>query len=175
MNIYPYVYRGTHRTTGEFYIGLRYANKVRPEADLGSVYKTSSKIVQPIFNEFEWVVLAEFFSIDAAREFEVLEIKNHINDELCLNQAAFPVCLNTAHTVDSMGEDKHALWTRRLSAAKKGVAKSEAHKKSQSISRLGIKRGRYNRQVKNPICSCIVCRKRICNNNITHHFNTHYQ
>ena len=31
MNIYPYVYKGVHPITGEFYIGMRCANKLPAE------------------------------------------------------------------------------------------------------------------------------------------------
>ena len=87
MNIYPYVYRGTHPTTGEFYIGMRYANKHPAEQDLSCYYKTSSNIVKPRFNEFNWTVLAEFFTKEAAFDFEQELIHENFGSPSCLNKS----------------------------------------------------------------------------------------
>ena len=62
----PYVYRLDHPTTGEFYIGYRSANKKPSHLDLPE-YKTSSKIVNPRFEEFNWIILAEFFKFKHTR------------------------------------------------------------------------------------------------------------
>lgn len=72
LNIIPcsYVYRLENQSTGEFYIGFRSANKVPPEQDLGYKYFSSSKYVKNRFNEFNAVILAEFFDKDAAYAFE---------------------------------------------------------------------------------------------------------
>lgn len=78
MNIYtvsserpaPYVYKGVHPVTGEFYIGSRTAkNALCSHLDLRT-YKTSSQEVKARFEEFEWTIIAEFFSGDAAYDFE---------------------------------------------------------------------------------------------------------
>ena len=61
MFVNPYVYKATHKDSAEFYIGFRCANKVNAEDDLGKKYFTSSKKVKPRFNEFNFVILAEFF------------------------------------------------------------------------------------------------------------------
>ncbi len=63
--ILPYVYKGTHKETGKIYIGVRYASaKTRKNLpshiDLYN-YKTSSRIVKPIFDQFDWIIVAEFF------------------------------------------------------------------------------------------------------------------
>jgi hypothetical protein len=66
----PYVYKGTHPTTGEFYIGSRTAKNILcSHLDL-QTYKTSSKEVKARFDEFEWIIVAEFFSGEAAYDFE---------------------------------------------------------------------------------------------------------
>lgn len=85
MKIYPYVYMLTHKVTGEFYIGYRSANKVPAVDDLGKFYYTSSKQIKPIFNEFECIVLAEFFHADDAYVFEQQLIFEHWHDPLMLN------------------------------------------------------------------------------------------
>jgi len=65
----PYVYICTHRETGQFYIGYREGNKVPSSQDL-PLYKTSSKHVNPIFDQYSWEIVAEFFSGTDAYEFE---------------------------------------------------------------------------------------------------------
>jgi len=85
----PYVYLGTHLVTGQFYIGVRYANQKRnlsPDRDLGIVYFTTSKTVKPIFNQFNWEILAQFISKEDALEFEEYLISKHWKDPLLLNK-----------------------------------------------------------------------------------------
>lgn len=88
MNIYPYVYICTHKITGEFYIGCRYANKVPAIEDFPN-YKTSSKKVKPRFTEFDWMIVAEFFTREAAYDFEQLLIFESIHNPLVLNGNCF--------------------------------------------------------------------------------------
>jgi len=82
----PYVYVVTHSHTKEFYIGVRWANKVPAIEDLGTYYFTSSKNVAPRFNEFNTKILAEFFDKDTAFEYEQQLIKEEWNSPLCLNK-----------------------------------------------------------------------------------------
>jgi hypothetical protein len=84
--ILPYVYICIHKTTEEFYIGYRSANKVPSSEDLGKVYFTSSKRVKPIFEEFNFYIIAEFFDSNDAYNHEQTLIKDHFNDALCINQ-----------------------------------------------------------------------------------------
>ena len=87
-NIYPYVYKCTHRVTGEFYIGVRYANRLPAELDFPN-YKTSSKKVKPIFDEFHWEIIALFFTKEDAYDFEQELIFENFNDPLILNGSCF--------------------------------------------------------------------------------------
>lgn len=85
----PYVYLGTHKITGQFYIGARYSNQrknLSPEEDLGKIYFTTSKVVKPIFNEFNWVILAQFISKEDALEFEEYLIDKDWKNPLLLNK-----------------------------------------------------------------------------------------
>lgn len=82
--VLPYVYLCIHKTSGEYYIGYREANKVPSHLDLPN-YKTSSKIVNPMFNEFQWTILAEFFDGNDAYNFEQNIIREHWKDPLLLN------------------------------------------------------------------------------------------
>ena len=83
--IYPYVYVCTHKITGHYYIGYRSANSVLSDIDLPK-YKTSSLIVKPDFENYNWQILAEFFDGDDAYDFEQQLISEHWNDPLLLNE-----------------------------------------------------------------------------------------
>ena len=83
--IYPYVYVCTHKITGHYYIGYRSANSVSSDIDLPK-YKTSSLIVKPDFENYNWQILAEFFNGDDAYDFEQQLISEHWNDPLLLNE-----------------------------------------------------------------------------------------
>jgi len=83
--VQPYVYKCTHRITGEFYIGYRENHKLPSSVDL-PIYKTSSKKVRPIFSEFDWQIIAEFFNSNDALDFEQELIYSHWNNPLLLNE-----------------------------------------------------------------------------------------
>jgi hypothetical protein len=85
----PYVYKGIHPTTGEFYIGSRIAKNILcSHIDLRT-YKTSSKEVRPRFEEFEWTIVAEFFSGDAAYDFEQELIYHTWKEPGSLNKSCY--------------------------------------------------------------------------------------
>lgn len=83
--IYPYVYVCTHKITGHYYIGYRSANLVPSDIDLPR-YKTSSLIVKPDFENYNWLIVAEFFNGDDAYDFEQQLISENWNDPLLLNE-----------------------------------------------------------------------------------------
>lgn len=86
----PYVYYGKHKTTDHFYIGVRSSAPNRRKnlpSHLDILrYKTSSKTVKPIFEQFDWVILAEFFDVEAAYEFESALINESWGNPLLLNK-----------------------------------------------------------------------------------------
>jgi len=87
--ILPYVYKLINRETNEFYFGYRFQNVklgLRSFDDIGKKYFTSSKYVKHSFHKFDIEVIAEFFKIDDAYDFEQTLIKDHITDPLCLNK-----------------------------------------------------------------------------------------
>ena len=70
VSIYPstkpmsYVYYGVHKSTGQFYYGYRLGNIAKNRSsseDFGLYYRTTSKIIKPIFDEYNWTILAEFW------------------------------------------------------------------------------------------------------------------
>lgn len=84
--ILPYVYKLTNMETKEFYIGMRSANKVIAEEDLGFHYFSSSKAVKNNFHFFEKEIIAIFFDQESAFMFENALIKENFSNVLCLNK-----------------------------------------------------------------------------------------
>jgi hypothetical protein len=82
----PYVYIVRNRNTKKFYIGMRSANKVVAEQDLGTYYFTSSKHVKNNFQEFDKEIVAYFKDQISAFEFENNLIKEYWEDPLLLNK-----------------------------------------------------------------------------------------
>lgn len=82
----PYVYKVTHKATGQFYIGMRSANKQVAEKDLGIKYFTSNKLVKSNFDKFNIEILAYFIDQEAAFYFENSLIEEHFHDPLILNK-----------------------------------------------------------------------------------------
>jgi len=82
----PYVYKVTNRVTKKFYIGMRSANKVVAEQDLGIYYFTSSKHVKNNFSEYDSEIIAYFVDQLSAFEFENGLIKEYWGDPLLLNK-----------------------------------------------------------------------------------------
>ena len=87
--VLPYVYMGVHSITGEFYIGSRTAKDITySHIDLQK-YKTSSQNVKYRFDEFEWIIVAEFFLGDDAYDYEQELIYNTWNNPLSLNETCY--------------------------------------------------------------------------------------
>ncbi len=82
----PYVYIVRNRNTRKFYIGMRSANKVVAEQDLGFHYFTSSKQVKNNFSEYEIEIVAYFADQISAFAFENELIKEHWGNPLLLNR-----------------------------------------------------------------------------------------
>ncbi len=128
MNIYPYVYRLDHPTTGEFYIGYRAANKTSAYQDLGYKYFTSSRLVKPRFHEFDCKILAEFFDKNAAYDFEQQLISECFNDSLCLNSSCY-MNKRRFKIINHTEESKH-----KISESRKGIKFSEEHKANLKLA-----------------------------------------
>ena len=84
----PYVYMCTHKKSKQFYIGYREQNVVlnRTSSTDLPVYKTSSKVVRPIFDQFDWQIVAEFFTGIDAFNFEQQLILENWGNPLMLNK-----------------------------------------------------------------------------------------
>lgn len=83
----PYVYMCIHKETGEIYIGYRCKNvKLNKPSHIDlPEYKSSSKIVNPNFNDYDWFIIAEFFNATDAYDFEQSLIYERWGDPLLLN------------------------------------------------------------------------------------------
>lgn len=130
--VLPYVYFGIHKITGQFYFGSRtaiqnYISKKRPShVDFGTYYFTSSEKIKELgFENFDWVILAEFFSTEDALNFEDLCI-----DEFWLH----PLSLNFQKGGKKFNQTGKNSLHRKTEEEKNNIR----HK--QSISLKGIKR-----------------------------------
>lgn len=109
------MYICTHKITGKFYIGYREANKNPSYIDLPN-YKTSSKEVHDDFENYNWVIVAEFFDSDSAYDFEQLLIKENWGNPNLINE--------NCHYGKS-----------RFKTNLKGIPKSDLHKEKLKIAR----------------------------------------
>ena len=172
MNIYhstkvmPYVYVAINLITNEFYHGVRWANKVPSTEDIGVIYKTSSRLVKPIVDQFMFIVLAEFLTVEAAGDFEQHLIKVNWDNPLQLNKNLGgiqykQVGARSAEHIRKLNEsrkknNKRRTWTwsaerrsrakldpalqdrmTQLANRKRGVARPESTKMKISLARTG--------------------------------------
>ena len=123
--VLSYVYLLTHRITGQIYIGSRYSKKQKLPSNLDlPLYKTSSKIVKPIFDEFDWIIIAEFFDRISAVKFEQELIFENKNNPLILNRH---ICLPDGSKKFICPEFLTDETKKKMSKASKGKSKSEEH------------------------------------------------
>lgn len=152
MNIYistkamPYVYMCINKTTNEFYIGYRVKNvKLNKPSHIDfPEYRTSSKIVKTNFDNFDWVILAEFYDHDSAYDFEQSLINEHWNNPLLMNtnchygKKRFRVKFHSAET------------KQKISNAQKGrPGRVQSKETRQKISKSSIGRIKSVEECKN--------------------------
>lgn len=89
--VLPYVYKLTHKVTGQFYFGSRYTKYLRFPSHIDIIkYQSSSKKIKELgFENFDFEIIAEFFCGDDAWQFEQQLITEHYNDPLILNRSRF--------------------------------------------------------------------------------------
>jgi hypothetical protein len=128
--VLPYVYRLDNPITGEFYIGYRKANKVPSHLDLPK-YKTSSKNIFSIFEEFSFIIIAEFFNGSDAYDYEQKLIYDNWNDPLILNE-------NCRHNGKQFRLSHHTEETKnKISKTRTGMKFTESHKINIGLSSKG--------------------------------------
>lgn len=122
-----YVYMCIHKETGHFYIGSRTTNKQTLPSHLDfPLYKTSSKLVKPQFDFFNWVIIAEFFDPVSAYLCEQQLIFENWENHLLLNR----VCHHNK---------------RRWSTSGMTRTHSSASKLKMSIARSGANNHMFNK------------------------------
>ena len=153
----PYVYMCVHKTTGQFYIGYReknvYLNRTS-DTDL-PLYRTSSKYINPVFEEYNWHIVAEFVDGASAYDFEQVLIQEYWDHPLLLNRqyhiAGDTRFRNNGHSEETKQKIKQARLgqiitedhKRSISEAKKGKKmppRTTEHKRNISIAKTGSKR-----------------------------------
>lgn len=127
----PYVYKLTHKTTNQFYIGFRCANKLPPEQDI-LIYQSSSLTVKNMgFDNFDASIVAVFFDKNSAYDFEQQLIYENIKDPNILNKSVFVYgkrFVNHGHSQETK---------RKMSNARLGVKKSKASVDKMRLSKTG--------------------------------------
>ena len=122
----PYVYMCIHKETTHFYIGYRENNKIPSTADLPQ-YKTSSKIVKPDFENYQFLIIAEFLDKESAYDFE---------QQLIFENWSHPLLLNKQYRLPN-GEKKFksGMKDKKLTAAqKKKLSKIRTGKKKKPLT-----------------------------------------
>lgn len=85
--VLPYVYKLTHKTSGQFYFGYRCSNIEPSSEDLPKYQSSSKEIANLGFQNFYWEILAEFFDDESAYDFENFLIAQEIKNPQCLNKS----------------------------------------------------------------------------------------
>ena len=127
--VLPYVYKCIHKETGEFYIGSRCNNKESSDIDVLK-YKTSSKYVKPIFDQFDVFIIAEFFSGVDAYDFEQQLIYENWKHPLSLNRSCFYGKPRWSHTGTKRSDETKL----KISRAKIGIPHSAERKEKMSVA-----------------------------------------
>lgn len=135
--VLPYVYKLTHKETGQFYIGFRCKNKVPSGQDLGFYYFSSSKSVKSIgFENFDVEIVAEFFDSDSAYDFENILISENFKDPLCLNEHFEK---DGKRNFKSLGRKKSQKTRDKISKGNKGKVRSAEARLNYSKAMTGEK------------------------------------
>lgn len=151
----PYVYKLTHKETGQFYIGFRQANSAPASEDLGVIYRTSSAVIAEMgFDNFKYEIISEFVQEnreEAAEQAYWLEqglIEESFKNPLCLNRhyvkntggrAFKPPKEYSDESRRKMSEYQRSKKNSEETKAKMRKPKSPEHRAAISEARKGIK------------------------------------
>lgn len=124
-NHIPYTYKITHKTSGEWYYGVRYAKNCNP-SDFWVTYFTSSNIIAEIIknegvDSFSFEIRKTFNNKTDAIRLEHKVLTKILNSPLCLNKSAWPAVsretTNKSHQTKLKIKD-NGLNTYQLAALK---------------------------------------------------------
>lgn len=126
--VLPYVYKMTHKVTGEYYIGYRKKNVslgLTAIEDLGKVYFSSSKRIEreQNFADYAYEIIAEFNTAEEAYQFEQSLIEKHITDPLNFNG-----WLSNKPHFDHTGQKRRPETLKKMRIARTGINKSNNEK-----------------------------------------------
>jgi hypothetical protein len=135
----PYVYICTHKETNQFYIGYREANvrlNIPSHLDLPE-YKTSSKVVNPEWENYTWTIVAEFFDPSCAYTFEQQLICDNWKNPLLLN-GHYNLGENQFRTSGPNGRKGKPNGRKGKPNGKKGIPTGPNGKKGKPNGKKGI-------------------------------------
>lgn len=143
-----------HKETNQFYFGYQYANKVPSSKSLGKIYFTSSKIISKLgFQNFNYIIIAEFFDPLSAYKFEQLLISENFHNPLILNKSyhtddnsAFgPVTENTRQNMKNAQLNRYSKNPAKKRSEESKQKSSKSRKRflqaNPGASRLYTRRG----------------------------------
>jgi hypothetical protein len=133
--VMPYVYYGVHKITGQFYFGSRTLKKQKnpSHVDFGTYYFTSSGYIKEMgFDNFDWIILAEFLDGKDALSFEDECIDKFWKHPLSLNFQKSGKNWNTLGIATNKGKKYSKDQCLNISKSLKGKPKSEEHKQNVS-------------------------------------------
>ena len=160
MNIYtdtiiPYVYKLTHKITGQFYFGARWANKIAPIDDLWKKYFYSSAYVKLLIDEYgkdSFITEIVFTDIngDVCYHYEQKLIEDHWNDKLILNKTYYEkgskIFKNSGHSEISCEKIRLAnLGKKHTEESKLKMSEMHKGKKHTEESKAKISEAGRNR------------------------------
>lgn len=151
MKALPYVYKLTHKTTSQFYIGYREANTEPASEDLPKYQSSSTYVKELGFENFHYDIIAEFAYAQEAYDYENILIQESFDDPLCLNRH---YQTSTDNRFRNPGPGTYSLTETqkaKLSAAVKGKKKkpwTEEQKAARSAAMKGKKQGPRSEEAK---------------------------
>ena len=168
QKVLPYVYKLTHKETGQFYIGSRYSKHQKLPSHLDILqYQSSSELVKARgFSNFGVEIIAEFFGENRYRDawrFEQALINENFSDPLILNKHRIVDARVEFMFTEMSEEGKENLRTfwkgkpkteeqkQKMSKVRKGRPISDEHRANISAGQLGKKRGPYKKKTNHPV------------------------
>lgn len=169
----PYVYKLTDIKTGEFYIGVRYANTVTPELDLGIKYFSSSKVIkQRGFLNFEKEIVQTFNNKNSAIDLESKLIEEAWGNPLLLNRhnkgvkfkndTPRPEWLKEKLSILNKGSKKGPMTDEhknKISAGNRGKTIASGRKPLSDNTKLKMRQAKLGRPFTRTSVTCIYCGK----------------
>lgn len=138
----PYVYKCEHKETGQIYYGFRSNATAQLNDSLEDLkkYKTSSKIVRPIFDEFNISIIREFEGEEASKlayalEQDLIKTQWETSKELSLNGH---YDRSGEHKWNNAGKSRTEETKSKIALGRTGKTHTEETKKKCSMAKIGV-------------------------------------